>query len=1153
MGTRAGGRKVSKGSSDADVGVARSRSLLELSRSGRLVAVADKLLLYGAEECCEGACKRNSKLPTCFCGFIPAGASTREGSLWARAPKAAPEAASDTRRADELQPVGLNNLGATCYVNAVLQMLFCNVRFRASLYALDPASLQHLPALRLLRELFAQLQSGRACSADPSAFAAALALDRGVQQDGQEFLKLLLQLVESALGPAGDFVPQLFRGRTSRGVTCRECGSRSAASAARVDCYELELNVRGCPALDVALADYLAEEELSGENAYVCDSAFCGGARRTAMLATRLHGPPPPLLCLSLKRFVFDPQTCTRKKVTDRFAFPEALDLAPLLTDEEGGSPPPPAYRLAALLLHRGSAATSGHYVAHVRLGGGAWWRFDDETVTSLGNLPLGEPKPPKAAADEKKGKGGKQLAARGSRETRGGGGGGDDDAQPAVAAGEVATTGSAEAPPLSSTEAYLLLYERVDGAESSPQPPLPPDLQAHVRACDEALETRLSARAAGAGVDAQALEARRARVRDQLQRAPPPPDAPLGETHWISAAWLMRWAREEKAPGPIDQSPLICPHGRLDMAAPREGRCKRITSAVWAELLAAYGGGPELGGAEALCDECLRSEAEAQQRRERLRERVDVILGGDAPKQPPPTAVWVERQWLRKWRSWAGGVTGAAALADGPTHAIACEHGALVPGRSERVVAVDQEMWVHLTEDAACARTLAAQAAAAGARNAAKQPASPQAVICIDVDGAEVGGGEAVQPSKLPEDEEPIVMSDTPPARRYVKVSCGDGGSCLECSSGCADVKAHRDAERGAAARFLGKALETAGGACYILPLAPQPALVALPAAFMSAWRSFMTSGRERPQPSALDSGLLLCEHNLLAAEPPAPTHLRGNWVLAQLAHPLASPALELVTEAEAAVLLREYCAGSQSFPTARVEGAEPPKLTLAPLPCADCLARAAEAAALRAADFRDANVIVAIIRMKARSSDDEEAAAEEKGSDDDRVRRRSRRNSEPAGDSAPAAAEPLCPRSAASAKAQQASLAAVTPRGRASARATRGGAQARALTLSVDSTDLVLNLKLRVHEATGANIISLWLNGRELADPQARLGAAGVTAGSRLACAVGEEGEDAVDMLPGSSRPAEAERGFAGTALHSRHGRAEGAVTTMDIVDSE
>ena len=52
---------------------------------------------------------------------------------------------------DLAQPAGLANLGATCYVNAVLQCLFANPAFRAGIYAAEPAVLAASTPLRELR------------------------------------------------------------------------------------------------------------------------------------------------------------------------------------------------------------------------------------------------------------------------------------------------------------------------------------------------------------------------------------------------------------------------------------------------------------------------------------------------------------------------------------------------------------------------------------------------------------------------------------------------------------------------------------------------------------------------------------------------------------------------------------------------------------------------------------------------------------------------------------------------------------------------------------------------------------------------------------------------------------------------------------------
>lgn len=48
-------------------------------------------------------------------------------------------------------------------------------------------------------------------------------------------------------------------------------------------------------------------------------------------------------------------------------------------------------YDLSAILIHKGSAANSGHYTAHIKdVNTGVWWEFDDESVSKMGRKPFG-------------------------------------------------------------------------------------------------------------------------------------------------------------------------------------------------------------------------------------------------------------------------------------------------------------------------------------------------------------------------------------------------------------------------------------------------------------------------------------------------------------------------------------------------------------------------------------------------------------------------------------------------------------------------------------------------------------------------------------------------------------------------------------------
>ncbi|EEH52279.1 uncharacterized protein MICPUCDRAFT_22557, partial [Micromonas pusilla CCMP1545] len=282
-----------------------------------------------------------------------------------------------------------------------------------------------------LRRLFAIMQAGARRFADPSAFASSLALETGTQQDGQEFLKLLLAGGEDAAGshPSGNgdpstvttFVQEHYRGLSTYATICGRCGRASEASSKPVDFYEIELNVGAvvggvyvgqggadasrATTLSDGLRAYLEEEKLEGENQARSihwspyDRFSCERCERKcdATRAARLHALPP-YLNVSLKRFVFDFDTMTRKKVTDAFEFPSSVDLSefvsPLEGDRGGGRADDDAratyeYDLAFILVHRGQNATSGHYVALVKDTNDAsrdatWWRFDDDEVDEL-------------------------------------------------------------------------------------------------------------------------------------------------------------------------------------------------------------------------------------------------------------------------------------------------------------------------------------------------------------------------------------------------------------------------------------------------------------------------------------------------------------------------------------------------------------------------------------------------------------------------------------------------------------------------------------------------------------------------------------------------------------------------------------------------
>ena len=104
-----------------------------------------RLFLAGGDRGrCGRTCKGNAKRVDCVCGLVPPVGGFRRTGLWRRDTDAAVREAvgvnpSTLARASRAVPVGLRNLGNTCYVNAAIQCVFAIPSFRARVLALDPA------------------------------------------------------------------------------------------------------------------------------------------------------------------------------------------------------------------------------------------------------------------------------------------------------------------------------------------------------------------------------------------------------------------------------------------------------------------------------------------------------------------------------------------------------------------------------------------------------------------------------------------------------------------------------------------------------------------------------------------------------------------------------------------------------------------------------------------------------------------------------------------------------------------------------------------------------------------------------------------------------------------------------------------------------
>ncbi|RDX81132.1 Ubiquitin carboxyl-terminal hydrolase 26, partial [Mucuna pruriens] len=651
---------------------------------------------------CSG-CRVNTKdNPNCFCALVPPTNGTRKSGLWQKmsdfVENLGPDPNMDLRASDS-SPAGLTNLGATCYANSILQCLYMNKSFREGIFSVEPDVLQQQPVLDQLTRLFVQLYASKMAFIDSSPFVKTLELDNGVQQDSHEFLTLLLSLLQrclshSKIAKARTVVQDLFRGSVSHVTTCSQCGRDSEASSKMEDFYGLELNIKGLKGLDKSLDDYLAIEELHGDNQYFCESCKTRvDATRSIKLCTL-----PDVLNFQLKRYVFLPQNTMRKKVTSAFSFPAELDMRHRLSEPSQFEL---RYDLSAVLIHKGTAVNSGHYIAHIKdENTGQWWEFDDEHVTNLGCHPFGEgasSSTSKSVKTDVLHSNCSEAMLVDSNEN------GLDATHSESSLGET----------FSSSDAYMLMYhlkhsknvgerggmvyganlKEVMGNAVTAQDSacLPSHLCEEIQNFNASYLDSCEQYNHRKKLELSRINERKQEVRSVLAEAPAQPlEQPF---FWICSDWLRQWA-DNIIPIALDNTSIQCLHGKVPVS--NVTSMKRLSSKAWDKLLSKYGGGPTLSHDDC-CWDCLIDGAQNvvsadtyRDRRESLKQLARDILDGNC-----------KDGMLQQW--WKRKVDAPSEADSGPTAAISCPHGQLMPEQAvgAKRLLVPEGFWLFLYKDA--------------------------------------------------------------------------------------------------------------------------------------------------------------------------------------------------------------------------------------------------------------------------------------------------------------------------------------------------------------------------------------------------------------------------------------------------------------------
>ena len=153
-------------------------------------------------------------------------------------------------------------------------------------------------------------------------------------------------------------------------VRCTDVEFESARTETFLD---IQLKVKGIPDLISSFKDYVSVEKLDGENKYAAEGHGLQDAKKGIIFQSF-----PPVLNLQLRRFEYDMMRDESYKVTDRFEFPQKINLDEFLDEREAT---PANYTLHSVLVQGGDTG-GGHYIVYVRPSAdGAWFKFDDDNV----------------------------------------------------------------------------------------------------------------------------------------------------------------------------------------------------------------------------------------------------------------------------------------------------------------------------------------------------------------------------------------------------------------------------------------------------------------------------------------------------------------------------------------------------------------------------------------------------------------------------------------------------------------------------------------------------------------------------------------------------------------------------------------------------